>query len=289
VRLETPDGDFLDLDVDPGPGPPDVLVLHGLGGSSASGYVRQLLLELRRLGLRGAALNFRSCSGEPNRTRRFYHAGATGDPELVLERLVALRGGRTVGVAGFSLGGSVLLRLLEEGGEAARRHVAAAVAVSVPFDLAAGARRLEALPGRLYGASFLRTLRTAVARKARERGIELPLDAARRARTLREFDEGVTAPIHGFDGAEDYYRSAGAGTALDRIRTPTLVLHALDDPFLPEAAVPKAALAANPWISSVLTPRGGHVGFVEGAAPWTPGFWAERTAAAFLSAALVAV
>jgi len=288
VRLETPDGDFLDLDVDPGPGPPDVLVLHGLGGSSASGYVHQLLVELRARGLRGAALNFRSCSGEPNRTRRFYHAGATGDPRLVLERLVARRGGRPVGVAGFSLGGSVLLRLLEESGEAVRRHVAAAVAISVPFDLSAGARRLEALPGRLYGATFLSALRTAVERKVRERGLDLPLEAARRARTLREFDEAVTAPIHGFDDADHYYRSASAGSALDRIRTPTLVLHALDDPFLPESAVPKAALAENPWITPVLTPRGGHVGFVEGAAPWAPDFWAERTAAAFLHGLLVA-
>ncbi|HKK08781.1 MAG TPA: alpha/beta fold hydrolase [Gemmatimonadota bacterium] len=286
MRIETPDGDFLDLDQDGGEGPPDVLVLHGLGGSSSSGYVLELLGQLRDRGLRGAALNFRSCSGEPNRTRRFYHAGATGDPRFVIRQLVERRGGRPVGAVGFSLGGNILLRLLEEEGTDARRSVAAAVTVSVPFDLAAGARRLDRLPGSLYGASFLRSLRDAVERKARTHGLDLPLEDARRARTLREFDEAVTAPVHGFRSAADYYRRASAGPELHRIRTPALVLQARDDPFLPAGAVPERALASNPWITPALPTTGGHVGFVEGPAPWKASFWAERQAARFLAVAL---
>ncbi|MDP2478934.1 MAG: alpha/beta fold hydrolase [Candidatus Palauibacterales bacterium] len=283
-RLQTPDGDFLDLDrLRDAPAAFDVLVLHGLEGSSASGYVREAVVRLRERGLHAAGLNFRSCSGEPNRARRFYHAGETGDLSFVLERIVERRRGRPVGLVGFSLGANVLLRYLEERGAAARELVRAAVAISVPFDLSGAADRMERVPGRLYGATFLRSLRRSVEAKARRRDLELPLAAVRAARTLRQFDRALTAPLHGFESVEAYYARSSSGRALDRVRVPTLVIQALDDPFLPAGAVPAPALFDNPWIHPVLHERGGHVGFVEGRTPWSARFWAELEAARFLS------
>ncbi len=286
-RLPTPDGDRLELDRLAGaPDASDVLILHGLEGSSASGYVRELVRRLREMGLHAACLNFRSCGGAPNRRRRFYHAGETSDLLFVLELLVALRGGRPMGAAGFSLGGNVLLRALEERGAEADRLIAAAAAVSVPFDLAAAAARMERLPGSLYAAAFLSSLRASVEAKARLRDVDLPLEAVRAARTLREFDDVLTAPLHGFSGAAEYYRRSSSGGEVERIAVPTLVIQARDDPFVPPGTVPEAAMAAHPWVTPLLLDRGGHVGFVEGPGPWDARFFGEREVARFLAAHL---
>lgn len=258
-------------------------MLHGLEGSSASGYVLEVVHHLGERGLHAACLNFRSCGGEPNRLPRFYHAGETEDLAFVLERLVERRRGRPLDVVGFSMGGNVLLRFLEQRGAEAREVVRRAVTVSVPFDLARSADRMERLPASLYASAFLRSLRRTVERKARRRRLRLPLAAVRSARTLRQFDEVLTAPLHGFKGAEDYYRRSSSGRALDRVCVPTLVIHALDDPFVPPSSFPGAALEANPWVLPILHRRGGHVGFVEGTGPWRARFWAECEASRFLA------
>lgn len=290
-RLETPDGDFLDLDLafDPGAGDRDdrrpvVLVLHGLEGSSDSGYVRVFCRRLRERGLRPAALNFRSRSGEPNRLRRFYHSGETDDPAFVLGRLRERWPRAPLGAAGFSLGGNALLKLLGELGSAARELVDAAAAISVPYRLGAGAEALEqGWMARLYTGYFLRSLRRSVRAKTRRYGHDFDLDRIARARSLREFDDAFTAPVHGFEDADDYYRRSSAARWLEGIRVPTLLVHARDDPFLPEGALPEQAIRDQPWLVPAITDRGGHVGFVEGETPWRAGFWAERETARFLA------
>ncbi len=283
-RWETPDGDVLLLDF-ADDGPPDaplVLLLHGLEGSARRPYA---LLSYRALAARGLAavgLNFRSCGGEPNRLARSYHSGETGDPLWVLERLRERWPGRRIGALGFSLGGNVLLKLLGDLGESARAVVDAAAVVSVPFDLGAGSDALESGPVvRAYSRHFLRSLRAKVAGKRALVESLVDVESVARVRTMRGFDDIATAPIHGFAGAAQYYAAASSAGVLADVRVPTLVLHSRDDPFLPRASVPEAALRSNPAIVSVISDHGGHVGFVEGP-PWAPRFWAEAEAARFL-------
>lgn len=314
-RLRTPDDDFLDLDfmtgvtgLDEGP---LVVILHGLEGSTARGYVRLAMAEMAARGLATVGMNFRSCSGELNRRPRFYHSGETGDLAFVLRMLRERWPGRPMGALGFSLGGNVLLKFLGEDGEiggpavapstlrqpagdptgpAGQAHPAtgtspllAAVAVSVPFDLLAGTGALESSPmGRLYTHYFLRSLRRKTRGKAQLIGDRIDLERVLRARTLRQYDEAATAPLHGFPGAEVYYRRSSSARFLERIRTPTLLLQSDDDPFLPREALPTEAVERNPNLLAAFTSGGGHVGFVEGPGPWRPTFWAEREAARYL-------
>jgi predicted alpha/beta-fold hydrolase len=291
-RIETPDGDFLDLDFAeaPGlswtelcPGDPVALVLHGLEGCGRSRYVLQTLRELAARGIRGVVLNFRTCGGEPNRLARFYHSGETGDAALVLDLLAERFPGSPLGAVGFSLGGNVLLKHLGERGTGGR--VRAAVAVSVPFDLGAGARGMERGMGRLYTGFFLRSLRRKY--RAKRALVRDACDTARvlSARTFREFDDAATAPLHGFRDADHYYTASSSAGFLHAVRVPTLLLHSTDDPFLPPSAIPRGVIRENPLLVEGLMERGGHVGFV-GGTPWAPEFWAEAEAARFLHAVL---
>lgn len=289
-RVETSDGDFLDLDFATLPGVsweaadvPTAVILHGLEGCSLSGYVLQTLRELAGRGVRGVALNFRTCGGEPNRLARFYHSGETGDLGFVLDLLSRRYPRAPLGAAGFSLGGNVLLKYLGERGDASL--VRAAVAVSVPFDLAAGAASMERGMGRVYTARFLRTLREKYERKRPLVGDALDGRRVLAARTFREFDDAATAPLHGFRDADHYYAASSSAGFLAAIRIPTLLLHSSDDPFLPPEAIPRAAALENPHITAAFTERGGHVGFVAGT-PWAPEFWAEAEAARFLEETL---
>lgn len=315
-RWATGDGDFLDLDfADPdGPSPdprrdgpppdgsdraggggagrsgsvdgPLVLLLHGLEGGSDSAYVVEAARRLREAGLDAVALNFRSRSGQPNRLRRFYHSGETGDLASVLARLRDARPAAPLAVIGFSLGGNVLLKYLGERGARAREVVDAAVAVSVPYRLAASARRMERGLGPMYAAWFLRSLRRSVRAKVRKRGHDFDLDRLARVRSLREFDDAFTAPVHGFRDADEYYRLSSSARFLPEVRVPTLLLQARDDPFLPEGRLPVEEMRANPWLLPVLVDGGGHVGFVEGTTPWEARFWAEEEAVRYLTTAL---
>ncbi len=287
-RVETPDGDFLDLDwaPEPAPGAPICLILHGLEGSAARTYVRNLCRELGRRRVHPVAMNFRGCSGEPNRTNRLYHSGATEDPVHVLELLRARHPDRPIGAMGFSLGGNVLLKLMGERGDGGRGLLDVAAVMSVPYDLSAGADILETgRMGRLYSQYFLRSLREKVRLKEGDLAPVLDIEAIRRAQTIRAFDERATSPLHGFEGAEAYYRESSSVRFLDTIRVPTLLLHSMDDPFLPADRVPLEAMEQNPWLVPAVTKRGGHVGFLQGS-PTDPRFWADEEAARFLGSGL---
>lgn len=286
--VDTPDGDFLDLDFAPEPGPaaPLVVLLHGLEGSTRRRYMSVMFRELFDRGLQGVGLNFRGCGGEPNRLARFYHSGDTGDLAHVVAQLRRGQPERLIGAVGFSLGGNVLLKYLGERRDQAA--ISAAVAVSVPFNLPGSAGRLSRGALRhTYGVHFLRSLRRKVRAKRHLLDGEADVDRALGARTLRDFDEALTAPLHGFAGADDYYARADARRDLPRIRVPALLIQARDDPFMLRGAVPEEIVAANPQLTAAFSDRGGHLGFVEGALPWRPRFWAEREAARFLARELV--
>lgn len=285
-RLATPDGDFLDLDWGPDPSPdaPLVLVLHGLEGSSARRYVRSACRGILAAGMRPVALNFRGCSGAPNLLAQSYHSGQTTDPVWVLGLLRSRHPNRRIGGFGFSLGGNVLLKLLGERQDGGASLLDAAVAMSVPYDLAAGAGQLEATSwGRMYTAYFLRSLQRKVRMKhalLATAGLDVPHVLG--ATTIRQFDDRLTAPLHGFRDAADYYAASSSVAFLAGVRVPSLLLHAADDPFLPTRAIPVAEARANPRLHLELQPAGGHVGFLQGA-PWRPRLWADEEAVRFLA------
>ncbi|MDR2306238.1 MAG: hydrolase [Paucimonas sp.] len=282
-RLWLTDGDFLDLDWH-GPHQPDaplVLVLHGLTGSSNSPYVKGLQQALQARGWASVALNWRGCSGEPNLLARSYHSGASEDLAETIRHLRAQRPLAPLYAVGYSLGGNVLLKYLGESGESSQLE--AAVAVSVPFRLDQCADRIGLGFSKVYQAHFMREMLTYVQdkqRHLRERGHHEALAAIERLgplrglRTFWDFDGKVTAPLNGFSDAHDYYRRASSRYYLGEIRTPTLIIHANDDPFVFGHSLPSASeLAAGTQFE--LHSRGGHVGFVDGSLR-NPGYYLER-------------
>lgn len=278
-RLELPDGDFIDLDWSDGDPGAICIVLHGLEGSVKSRYAAGMLAALAQTGQRAALLHFRGCSGESNRLPRSYHSGDTADFRFLIDTLRARHPRAPLAAIGFSLGGNVLLKHLGECGSAA--GLATAVAVSVPFDLADAAARLERGFSRLYQWRLLRSLKQRVRAKAGLLRDRVDVGGIDRLCTLREFDDCVTAPLHGFTGADHYYAVSSSRQYLSGIRIPTLILHALDDPFMTPAAIPGAA-RLSPSIELEVSRHGGHVAFVTGAAPWHAEYWLERRIVAHL-------
>ncbi len=271
-RITLPDGDFLDVDwIGPQQGPLLVL-LHGLEGRAQSHYANGMLSTLARSGWRGCLMYFRGCSGTANRLPRSYHSGETGDFGFLLDWLRHREPDTPLFALGYSLGGNVLLKWLGENPQQTR--VRAAIAVSVPFDLDSAARRMERGVSRIYQAHLMRKLHASVQRKL---GImPMPVDAKQLCglRTFRQFDDRVTAPLHGFAGVDDYYARAHSRPWLIRIQTPTLILHAADDPFMYPAAIPREHELSSS-VTLELAPRGGHVGFVSGH-PWRVRYWLEE-------------
>lgn len=283
-RWETPDGDFIDVDRLSGAAEsPLVVLFHGLEGSSGSHYAGALARELGRRGWRGAVAHFRGCSGEPNRLPRAYHSGDADEISWILRRMSAEAQGAPLFAAGVSLGGNALLKWLGEDADA--RHVLlAAAAVSAPIDLMVAGDALGRGFNLVYTRAFLATMK----RKAEEKLARFPglfdEEAMRRARTLREFDDVVTAPLHGFRDTDDYWTRASAKPVLGRIQVPTLLLNARNDPFLPEAALPGGAEVSRE-VRLEFPDEGGHAAFVS--APF-PGDidWMPRRVAAFFEEAM---
>jgi len=289
-RWATPDGDFLDVHrLDAPAGSPHLLFLHGLEGTIRSHYVAGFFSEAARRGWSADLLIFRGCGSEPNHAPRFYHSGETTDLAFVFERVRAERPDAPIVLAGVSLGGNVLLKFLGERG-ANLTGVHAAAAISVPFDLERGSRFISRGFSKIYDRHFLRTLKQKALAKL-ERYPNL-FDAARleSASCIYDFDDVVTAPVHGFVDAHDYYTRSSSIRWLGGIRVPTLLLSAVDDPFLPPDVLDEVRTIAsrNAAIELEFPPHGGHVGFVSGSAPWRAFYYAEWRACEFLWSHLTA-
>jgi predicted alpha/beta-fold hydrolase len=283
-RWETPDGDFIDLDwLDPQSQvsssklqgtPPLVAMFHGLEGSSRSHYALALMSLVAKRGMRGVVVNFRGCSGEPNRLARAYHSGDAPEIDWILRRLRSRNTGAPLYSVGVSLGGNALLKWLGDSGEAAKSIIDAAVAVSAPLDLMVAGDALGRGFNLVYTRNFLGTLKTKSAAKlARFPGL-FDASAVQAAGTLREFDNLVTAPLHGFRDTDDYWTRASSKPGLRSIRVPTLVINAKNDPFLPATALPRPD-EVSAAVTLEQPDEGGHVGFVSGVFPgnfdWLPG------------------
>lgn len=290
-RIPTPDGDFLDLDWSVTGARRMLVICHGLEGSARGHYVRGLVRAACRRGWDALAWNYRGCSGEPNRTLRFYHSGATDDLETVLSHAARRGSWDDVALVGFSLGGNLVLKYLGER-DVADGFVRRAVAFSVPCDLAAASERLAHWSNALYMRRFLRSLDRKISAKERliENGQVVPTRADSvtlgtglrpiAMRTFREFDDCFTAPLHGFASAEDYWHRCSSKQFLPRISIPTLLVNARNDPFLPPSCFPWEHAEQSRHLH-LETPRwGGHVGFMlfnpEGE------YWSEKRALDFL-------
>ncbi|HVL74371.1 MAG TPA: alpha/beta fold hydrolase [Noviherbaspirillum sp.] len=270
-RWTAPDGDFVDVDfIDGEPDRPFLVLFHGLEGSSASHYARALMAEIAALGWSGAVPHFRGCSGELNHAPRFYHSGDAAEIEWIARRLAERCTGRRFYTVGVSLGGNAMLRWLGESQHQAD-FVDAACAISAPLDLAAGGAALSRGVNMIYTRHFLQTLKPKCLQKLAQHPGLFDRDAMLGARNLYEFDNVVTAPLHGYRDTDDYWNRASARHVLPDITVRTLVLNAQNDPFLPGHHLPRHASSA---VTLDYPLHGGHVGFAVGRLPgrinWLP-------------------
>jgi len=277
-RWTAPDGDFVEIDwVTPEPADPAapvVVLFHGLEGRSSSHYARAVMAGAARRGWRGAVAHFRGCGGALNLAPRAYHSGDSGEIDWMLHRFAVARPLAPLFAVGVSLGGNALLKWLGEQGEAAD-FVRAAAAVSAPQDLAAGADSLARGFNRIYTQNFLRTLKAkSLAKLAQHPGL-FDRNRMLAARTFHEFDDAVTAPMHGFRGCHDYWSRSSSKPLLRAVRIPTLVLNALNDPFLPAPALARPA-EVSPRVRLEYPAHGGHVGFLAGAFPGSMRWLSDR-------------
>ncbi len=282
-RCATPDNDFIDLHCFGNPDGPQVMVFHGLEGSSRSPYACGLIKALIAQNLGGAVMHFRGCSGEPNKKVQSYHCGHTTDIAWLLHRVAVTRPGQPLLAVGFSIGAAALLNTLAQ--EKLPAELCYAIAVSTPFEPRSGAERMNTGISRIYQRSLIKDcVRSAKAKLAS--GVALPVDVEKleQAKTFWEFDHHVTAPLHGFDSADDYYNRAAPRQRLRQIDRRCHIIHALDDPFFEPGMIPTDdELGPNTILE--LSQSGGHVGFVCGPL-WRPVYWLEQRLTELLTTAL---
>ncbi|PSW19213.1 hydrolase [Photobacterium sanctipauli] len=278
-RIETPDGDFLDLAWTASPetctdAQPVMILFHGLEGSFHSPYAHGLLHAAHQQGWLGVMMHFRGCSGEINRQPRSYHSGETQDARYFIEWLRQRLPTQPLFAVGVSLGGNMLVNYLAE--HQHDSHLTAAQVISPPLDLASCSSRIQQGFSKVYQQYLLGSMKRNLGKKIQALPEAMPLkhDQAEKIRTLWQFDEQVTAPLHGFDNADDYYRRCSGLGKLAKVSIPLRVIHAKDDPFMTDAVIPSEPLPEH--IDYDLCHKGGHVGFVSGS--WRkPDFWLDRT------------
>ena len=278
-RITTPDQDYLDLDWLPSDSKKLVIISHGLEGSTDRPYVQGMAKRFNTDGYSVLAWNFRGCSGEMNLLPRMYHSGVSDDLEVVINHAIA-KGFTSVSLIGFSLGGNVTLKYLGEKGKDIPSQVESAVAFSVPSDLAGGAVELGKFKNKHYSLRFLRNLK----RKAILKNLQFPgiIDVTQlnTMNTLKEFDNAVTAPLHGFKNADDYYSKCSSLPLLSKIKIPTLVVNARNDSFLSAKSFPSKEDINNTSVLLEYPSHGGHCGFTSFSNEF---FWSENRAFNFIS------
>jgi uncharacterized protein len=287
-RLTTPDHDFIDIYFCGSGNQPLVILLHGLTGSSQSSYIKGLQLALFKQGLRSAALNFRGCSGQSNNTARSYHSGETEDIQFLYQTLRQREPDTPIGAVGFSLGGNVLLKWLGEQGQ--NLNLFAAVAVSVPLLLGICATKLDSGVAKLYRGNLLKELKAYMHTKLLHLENIGRIDEAQRVKALGDlstinsfwqYDDRVVAKLHGFEDVHDYYHRSSARQYLKSTVVPTLLIQALDDPFMTPEVLPGLD-EISPFVQLEFTKHGGHVGFITGRVPFKPQYWLEQRIPEFL-------
>ncbi|MBC8257556.1 MAG: hydrolase [SAR324 cluster bacterium] len=270
-QLELADGDFLNLYwLTEGSGPL-VIIVHGLEGDTSSNNVKAMFDVISKIGWNGVLLLNRNCGGFSNRLQRTYHAGETGDLDFVVKLAKKRFPHVPLLVYGYSLGGNTLLKWLgEKGGNAG---ITAAAAVSTPFDLASSTAAMEKGFSRIYQKHFVDLLRESAKRKFRKLPPLFETGDLDNIKTLREFDEKVTAPLHGFVGADHYYAASSCRQFLKKIRVPTLIMNSLDDPFFDTKTFP-GPNEVSEMVELEFHQKGGHAGFITGY-PWKKHSWTE--------------
>lgn len=281
-RIDTPDGDFLDLDWAVQGSDRLVVVLHGLESSAARGYIKGMIRRFYQEGWDGLGMNFRGCSGESNRVLRTYHIGETGDLDWVLQHILAQNRYREIVLIGFSLGGNVAMKYVGEKGPQLYPEIKKAVAISVPCEVLSANDEFNKLKNWVYLSRFMHSLNSKMHEKARLFP-DLYQVSIPKPRNFGEFDGVFTAPVHGFESAEDYWIRNGSLSFIPKMTIPCLLINAKDDTFLSQACFPYE-LAEKSALFHLMTPRyGGHCGF------YTPGeanvFWSEQKAWEFVNGA----
>ena len=263
IEIETPDDDFLEIDVyNLENEKPIVALFHGLEGSSQRFYIRNLIHDLSLIGISSVALNFRGCGTKMNNKPRFYHSGETSDYALFFDWIKTRFPNKPIYAVGFSLGGNALIKYLGEGNE--NHPVQKAVAVSPPYDLRGGSLNLEKGFNKIYTYRFIQTLRDKLKAK-KEQFPELPSFSGN---SIYDFDNQVTAPIHGFKDADHYYEECSSKNFLSSVKTPLLIIHSKQDTLCPLEFAPFDDIAGNPNIETIFTEKGGHVGFISSPRNW---------------------
>jgi uncharacterized protein len=278
-RIRTHDDDFLDLDWYCAGSKQLVIVSHGLEGSSKSQYAVGVANYFNKNNIDVLAWNYRGCSEEINVTTKFYHSGATYDLETVISHTLN-KGYSKIALIGFSLGGNLTLKYLGEEREK-HKEITAAVVFSVPVDLGAGCDEISRPKNIMYTNRFLRRLKRKLRAKHNLMGDKFPLNGLNKIKDLRKFDEIFTGPLHGFKNAEDYYAQSSSLFYIDNITTPTLIVNALNDPFLPDACYPIEKLREHKHIWFETPANGGHVGFMPAAKDGS--YWSDRRALEFIN------
>ena len=277
-RIHTPDDDFLDLDWSETGGRDLVIISHGLEGDASRPYVRGMVRAVNSRGFDALAWNYRGCSGEVNKQRRFYHSGSTDDLNLVVKHVTDKKRYGKLYLVGFSLGGNITLKFLGELGNTLPGNIEKAVVFSVPLNLYTSCLKISEPANFLYSKRFLKSLIGKIRSKAKLRD-DLSTANIEKIKTLIEFDDRYTAPLHGFDDAIDYYSQCSSIGFLDRIAIPTLIVNAKNDPFLSADCYPVERLKDHPMVYFEMPHKGGHVGFSVFGNPF---YWSEQRVITFL-------